>query len=191
MLGFSTTDKAKELSDEEILARSRGEPWLFAVFLERYQEPFLRKARRILNREEDAEEVVQDAFTKIYLHAGRFTPQAGASFSSWAYRILMNTAFTRYQKLVKEGKRFAAIDPEFEQFLKDESLHDGLGADRDLVERVLASLPGHLAAVLRLFYLERWSQRDIAALAGEDIGTVKARIHRAKAAFRKAALGKL
>lgn len=185
MLGFSTREEAGELSDEEVLRRARGEPWLFAVLLDRYQEPFLRKARNILHKEEDAEEVVQDAFTKIYLNAGRYAPQEGASFSSWAYRILMNTAFTRYQKLVKEGQRFARIDPDFEKFLGDSGLHSGLELERDLVERILGKMPGHLAAVLRLHYLERWSQQDIADLEAEDVGAVKARVHRAKAAFRK------
>lgn len=186
MLGFSTTDQAGDLPDEEILARSRFEPWLFAVLLDRYQEAFLRKARGIIHSPEDAEEIVQDAFTKIYLNAGRFAPQEGASFSSWAYRILMNTAFTLYQKRVKEGKRFTAIDPEFEQMLGEKRHHSGFEEDRDTVERVLALLPGHLAAVLRLHYLERWSHQDIAAKTGETSGAVKARVHRAKAAFRKA-----
>lgn len=186
MLGFSTTkNEAGDLSDEELLRRSRSEPWLFAVLLDRYQEPFLRKVRGILYSEEDAEEVVQDAFTKIYLNAGRFAPQEGASFSSWAYRVLLNTAFTRYQKLVKEGQRFTRVDPEFEKFMGDSGLHTGMELERDLVERILHQMPGHLSAVLRLHYLERWSQQDIAELNKEDVGAVKARVHRAKAVFRK------
>ena len=43
--------------------------------------------------------------------------------------------------------------------------------------------------VLRLHYLERWSHQDIADQTGETVGTIKARIHRAKAAFRKEADG--
>jgi len=185
MLGLTTTDNARDLSDEEILTRSRKEPWIFAVLLERYQEPFLRKARGIIRSEEDAEEIVQDAFTKIYVHADTFTPQAGAKFSSWAYRILMNTAFTRYQKRVKEGKRVMNLDPEFEQLISERREHSGFEERRDAVERVLARLPEHFVYVLRLHYLERWSHADIAGTTGETVGTIKARIHRAKAAFRK------
>lgn len=187
MLGFTTTDQAKDLKDEEVLVRSRKEPWLFAVLLERYQEAFLRKARNIIHNEEDAEEIVQDAFTKVYLNAGRFEPQPGASFSSWAYRILINTAFTLYQKRVKEGKRFVNIDPDIEPLIGERSLHTAFEEDRDAIERVLERLPGHLARVLRLHYLERWSQDDIAAESGEKTGAVKARIHRAKEAFRQLA----
>lgn len=117
MLGFTTTDRTRNLSDEEILTRSKREPWIFAVLLERYQDAFLRKAKNIIHNEEDAEEIVQDTFTKIYMHSDSYEPKEGAKFSSWAYRILMNTAFTRYQKRTKEGKRFVNIDPEFEQLL--------------------------------------------------------------------------
>jgi RNA polymerase sigma-70 factor (ECF subfamily) len=185
MFGFSTTDAARSLSDEEVLARSQGEPWIFTVLVERYQDAFLRKANSILHNQLDAEEVVQDAFTKIYLNARTFIPQEGAKFSSWGYRILMNTAFTRYQKKVKEGQRYVNIDPEFEQFVADSKQSVQHTERTDAVERVLARLPGHFTAVLRLHYLERWSHQDIAEETGENVGAVKARIHRAKAAFRQ------
>lgn len=188
MLGFSTTDHSdntKNMTDEELLARSVGEPWLFSILLDRYQEAFLRKARGIINSPEDAEEIVQDAFTKIYLNATKFVPVEGASFSSWGYRILMNTAFTLYQKRVKEGKRFINLDPEFEQLIGEKSNHNAFLEDKDTVERVLQKLPEHFSVVLRLHYLEHWSHFDIAKKSGEKVGAVKARIHRAKAAFKK------
>ncbi|MAZ29698.1 hypothetical protein CL655_00225 [bacterium] len=189
MLGFTAIDSGRDLPDDEILLRSQAQPWLFQVLVERYQDAFLRKAKSIVFNELDAEEIVQDTFTKIYLNAHRYQPQAGAQFTSWAYRILMNTAFTRYQKLVKEGQRFAQIDPEFEQFIGERAEHSGFQEQRDAIERVLTKLPGHFAYVLRLHYLERYSHQDIADETGENAGTVKARIHRAKAAFRKEAAG--
>lgn len=178
-------DSAHNMSDEEILHRSQAMPWLYAAILDRYQDAFMRKARSILRNELDAEEVVQDAFTKIYINADKFQPQEGAKFSSWAYRILMNTAFTRYQKLIKEGQRFQNIDPEFESMIGERALHSGFEEKKDAIERVLVRLPDHFVYVLRLHYLERWSHQDIAKETGETVGTVKARIHRAKAAFRK------
>ena len=185
LLGFSDTDSLSELSDEELLARARAQPWVFAALLDRYQDAFMRKAMSIIHNELDAEEIVQDAFTKIYINADKFEIREGAKFSSWGYRILMNTAFTRYQKRVKEGQRFTNIDPEFEQMIGERAEHSGFEERRDAVDRVLERLPGHFAHVLRLHYLERWSHKDIADETGETVGTVKARIHRAKAAFRK------
>lgn len=182
---FGAGDNSSQLSDEDILRMSNAEPWRFSVLLDRYQDAFMRKALGIIHNPEDAEEIVQDTFTKIYLHGSSFSPVDGAKFSSWAYRILMNTAFTAYQKRIKQGARFQNIDPEFEQFVADKSASTSNREVEDGVERILSRLPGHFASVLRLHYIERWSHQDIATETGEAVGTVKARIHRAKAAFRK------
>ncbi|MCA9356587.1 sigma-70 family RNA polymerase sigma factor [Candidatus Nomurabacteria bacterium] len=185
MLGITTNNEAEDWTDEDVLLRSKSSPWLFAILVKRYQEPFMRKTRGIIRDPLDAEEVVQDAFTKIYVNAEKYEPQAGAKFSSWAYRILLNTAFTRYQKLIKDGQRYTAIDPEYEQMFGEMKEHSGFEERKDGIERILARLPGHFAYVLRLHYLEHWSHQAIAEETGENVGTVKARIHRAKAAFRK------
>lgn len=185
MLGFTKIDNAQDWEDERVLAAAQSSPWLFSIIVERYEAAFTRKVRGVLRDARDVEEVVQDAFTKIYINADKYEPQSGAKFSSWAYRILMNTAFTRYQKMRKEGERFAAIDPEYEQLFGEWAEHSGFEAERDAVERILARLPGHFAHVLQLHYLERWSHQDIADSTKENVGTIKARIHRAKAAFRK------
>ncbi len=174
-----------ELPDEVILRRSVTKPWLYSILVDRYQAAFTRKVRGIVRDPRDVEEIVLDTFTKIYVNADSFVPQSGAQFSSWAYRILLNTAFTRYQKLVKEGQRFIVFDPEFEQLVGERAGHEAFAEKLDAVERILARLPGHFAIVLRLHYLEHWSHEDIAAETEENVGTIKARIHRAKAAFRK------
>ncbi len=189
MFGLTIDDGIKKLSDEVILARVQGEPWLFTEILERYQNAFLRKTKSIIFNELDAEEVVQDAFTKIYINAHRFEIREGAKFSSWAYTILVNTALTRYQKCVKEGKRTLLLDPEYMELMGEMKEHSAFNQDKDAIERILVKLPGHFAHVLRLHYLEHWSHKDIANESGETVGAIKARIHRAKAEFRKAAKG--
>lgn len=187
MLGITSTNDVKDWSDAEILQIAQVQPWLFMVITERYQDAFLRKAKQIIYNPLDAEEVVQDTFTKIYVNASKYEEQSGVKFSAWAYRILMNTAFTRYQKLVKEGQRFTSLDPEFEQFIGEKTNHSAFKEKQDGVDRILQRLPKHFSYVLRLHYLEHWPQEDIAKETGETVGVVKARIHRAKAAFRKEA----
>lgn len=182
---LTTTNPEDNYSDEELLRRSKNEPWLFALLVDRYEAAFLRKVGAIVRDPRDAEEIVLDAFTKIYVHADSYVPQSGAQFSSWAYRILLNTAFTRYQKLVKEGQRFTIFDPEFEQLVGEKKEHSGFNEVADGVERILARLPEHFSYVLRLHYLEHWSHEDISKTTDEKVGTIKARIHRAKEAFRK------
>ncbi len=178
-------EKVSNLTDEEVLYRSRGEPWLFSVLLDRYQDAFLRKAQSILHSELDSEEVVQDAFTKIYLNIDRFEVREGAKFTSWAYTILINTALTRYMKRKRLGERVMALDPEYEQHIGDGLVHTAQKEDEDEIARVLEGIPGHFAIVLRYHYLERWSHKDIAKHLGTSVAAVKTRIHRAKLVFRK------
>jgi RNA polymerase sigma-70 factor, ECF subfamily len=185
MAGLLGNDERADLTDEEVLFRSRTEPWLFSMLLDRYQDAFLRKAESILHSPLDSEEVVQDAFTKIYLNMHRFEVREGARFTSWAYTILINTALTRYMKRKRMGERVMALDPEYEQMVGDGVAHSAKREDEDEIARVLARLPGHFAAVLRLHYLERWSHKDIAKELGTSVAAVKTRIHRAKAVFKK------
>ena len=66
MLGLTTTADAENLPDEEVLKLAIAQPWLFGVLVDRYQIAFMRKALSIVRDKNDAEEVVQDTFTKIY-----------------------------------------------------------------------------------------------------------------------------
>ena len=77
------------------------------------------------------------------------------------------------------------LDPEIWELVGDKTQHEAFSEHTDGIERILARLPGHFAKVLRLHYLEHWSHKDIANESGETVGAVKARIHRAKEAFRK------
>ena len=108
-----------DCSDEELLARSERHPSLFAAIVERYQAAFLRKASQVVGDQEEARDVVQETFVKIYRYAGRFEKQEGASFSSWAYKILMNTSFTHYQKRKRAALQTTPLSPELEAVLAD------------------------------------------------------------------------
>lgn len=174
-------------SDEEILALSLVSPRYFEVLVERYEEPLLRKARVVLRNPEEAEDVVQETFTKVYLSGHRFKEMEGASFKSWIYKILMNTSFTKYQNLKKERGRRAEIDEEIYAMLPDKegsSFEEKLSA-RDEVIRVLIELPEHFSKLLNSYYLEGKSQKEIAKEEGDSIGAIKTRMHRAKKAFRE------
>src|SRR5580704_9150657 len=105
-------EKGEGKSDEEILALSAAHPSLFALIVRKYEEAFMRKARGIVRGDEAAEDVVQEAFTKIYLNAAKFQKQEGAQFSSWAYRILINTALTHYAKKKRERGQTAQLAEE-------------------------------------------------------------------------------
>lgn len=185
-MSFSNTELAA-LTDAEILARSRREPELFALLVRRYEAPFLRRARTILRSQEDAEEAVQDAFTKMYLYASKYRAQEGASFSSWAYTVLNRVAYTKYRiKSAERGKR-AELEPEHYESLPDakaEFLEDL--SVRSEVIGALAKLPEAAAKILRLQFIEGKTQEEIAESEDLSIPAVKTRVHRAKKLFKQA-----
>ena len=186
IMSFSTNE-LDTLMDAEILTRSQKEPDLFAILVRRYEAALLRRARTILKSPEDAEEAVQDAFTKMYLYADTYHAQAGASFSSWAYTILNRVAYTKYRaKGIERGKRAELLPEHYEslpdakaEFLEDLSV-------RNEVIAALAKLPETASKILRLQFIEGKSQEEIAQAEHLSIPAVKTRIHRAKKLFKQA-----
>ena len=116
----SFSEDLNALSDAEILARSQKEPELFAILVRRYESALLRRARLILFSPEDAEEAVQDAFTRMYLYADKYHLQQGATFSSWIYTILNRVAYTKYRTKKIERDMRAELSPEHYESLPDD-----------------------------------------------------------------------
>jgi len=173
------------LTDEEILAQAIKDPRQFRSIVDRYEAAFLRKAKTILGEREEIQDAVVETFTKIYFHAAKFKTVPGASFRSWAYRILVNTAISYYHRLKsRSGDLFAAdFDPDliadtkatqkFEQFQW-----------RDLIISYFHRLPAATVRILKQFFLEDRTQLEIAKLEGISVAAVKTRLHRAKKSFR-------
>ena len=182
----SFTEDFSALSDAEILARSQKEPELFAVLVRRYEDALLRRARKILFSPEDAEEAVQDAFTKMYLYADKYHAQEGARFSSWAYTILNRVAYTKYVVRRKESGQRADLEPEHYESLPDaraEFIEDL--SIRNEVLAALSKLPETASKILRLQFIEGKTQEEIAEAEQLSIPAVKTRIHRAKKLFKE------
>jgi RNA polymerase sigma-70 factor (ECF subfamily) len=175
-----TWDQLREAPDERVLEAALNDPRAFEVLVERYEAPLMRKALSILRHREDAEDVVQESFMKIYRHAQRFEVREGASFSSWAYRILVNTAINRYNKQRRERGRSAEIDPEIYQNLPDNVNEYEELERREYITSILAVIPEHLSRALREHMLENRPQEEIARREGLSVTAVKTRIHRAK-----------
>jgi RNA polymerase sigma-70 factor (ECF subfamily) len=186
IMAFSNT-ALETLSDSEILTRSIKDPDAFAILVRRYEAALLRRAKAILWSPEDAEEVVQDAFTKMYLYADKYHPQEGATFSSWAYTILNRVAYTKYVSRRKELGHRAELETEHYEALPDaraEFLEDL--SIRDEVIAALAKLPDAASKILRSQFIEGKSQEEIAGAEDLSVPAVKTRVHRAKKLFKKA-----
>ena len=174
-----------EIADEILLERSLAHPSLFAILVSRYQDAFLRKAEGIIHSREEAEDIVQETFTKIYFNARRFQPVEGASFKSWGYKILMNTTFTHYQKLKKKGTVHIDLDPEFYEALPDPADRSHEETMRDYVASFLSRMPAQLARPLSLHFIDEYSQKEIAEMEGTTVSAIKTKIYRAKREFTR------
>jgi RNA polymerase sigma-70 factor (ECF subfamily) len=179
-------DLVAGLSDEELLRRSLKNPHLFERLLDRYEEAFLRKAYYILGTKEAAQDAVQDTFVKIYKNARRFTPQPGAGFKSWGYRILVNTCYTAYKKNKNASHFLADLDPEFQELVADRGATERREQElnRDEVESFLQNLSEGLAEPMRLHFVLGKPHAEVAKIMGISEGAVRARVHRAKQELR-------
>lgn len=182
---FSDNVSLKGFSDEEVLSLSLSKPNVFSEIVLRYEDAFLRKAKRIFGTGIEAEYSVQDAFVKIYINAGKFKKMEGAKFSSWAYKILLNTCFEYYKKARREQEFVCFLDSDELSVFKDES--DGFERERarDKVLFLVSKLPNLLRAVANLHFIDYKSQKEIAVILGISNEAVRTRIYRAKKVLKE------
>jgi len=187
---LTNTDKKNandytSFSDEEILGLVKKQPKLFEILVDRYQGLFIKKALYITGRQEDAEDVVQEVFVKIFIHADKFKLQDGASFKSWGYKILINTCFTHYKKLRLNRERFFQLDPELEGILPDKDSAFEKYTISEYIFSVTSKMPDSLGKVLEDYFIKGISQKELAEQESVSISAIKTRVHRAKKAFKK------
>lgn len=183
-------EDVKQKSDEEILAISIRHPAVFERLVERYQSAFLRKAVRIMGNKDDAEDAVQEAFIKIYKNAHLFQKHDGTPFRSWAYTVLINVCLSSYRK--KERVKSMSVDVSFD--ILRETIPDTVDVwkekeVRGYIDSIFSKMPASFSSILRLHFLEGWKYAELAAMEGVSVGTIKARVSRAKREFRKLAAG--
>ena len=178
--------------DEEILRKSMENPSLFSLLVEKYQIPFLRKAQGIIHGKEAAEDIVQETFTKIYLHANKFKKQEGIEFKSWAWRILVNTALTHYRKLKKTFGDVSYLDEilsEDSEGEQDPNLVVESALDKDdrigLIKEAIEMLSPESADLVKAHYIEDRPYEEIAKKHGISVGALKMKLFRARKVLKE------
>ncbi|HJV52532.1 MAG TPA: sigma-70 family RNA polymerase sigma factor [Noviherbaspirillum sp.] len=163
-----------------MLAR-RGEGKAFSELVARYQDRIYRFLLRLTRSPEDAAELTQDTFLRAYQGLERWRPDA--LFKTWLFRIARNIAFDRL-------RRDKVV--EFVELEDDADMPDTAAGPEAIVEtaqryRMLESALACLAAehreILLLREIEDMSYEHIAAVLDLNVGTVKSRIARARAAL--------
>lgn len=179
-----------DLPDEEIFNLSLKNPALFEVIVSRYKTSFLRKVYPIIypiSGINTAEDVVQEAFVKIYTKNRLFVSRGKGSFRSWAYTILMNTCFSIYRKAKRdkivsldENLEIYATIPDFNILLEEERK-----LSLDFVISLLSRLPETLRRTASLYFIRGRNHQEIASSEKTTEGTIRTRIHRARLAIKK------
>ena len=172
-----------QTKDEEILAASLVKPAIFKVLVDRYQEAFLRKAGDILKSQEEAEDIVQETFVKIYLNGKKFKKVEGIEFKSWAYKILVNTAISRYRK-VSQKWQDESVNPLELELASERNLSTQdivlESETKSITASLISRLPKPLARLVSLYYIEDKSYKDIAKEESMTIPALKMKLFRAK-----------
>ena len=173
-----------------IEAAQKGDVAAFNQLVRAYQAQVFRTAYRVLGDQAGAEDAAQDAFISAYKHIRDFR---GGSFKAWLLRIVTNACYDQLR--VKQRRPTASLDallldpenpapgvdraaPETPQ---DFAERQELGA---AIQRGLDTLPPDQRAIVVLVDIEGLSYDEVAQATGANIGTVKSRLSRARAALR-------
>ena len=170
----------QNIEKELIEKAASGDMAAFREIYEKTASYVYRVAYRITNAKEDAPEVTQDVFLKIYRNLKLFKFQA--SFKTWIYKITTNTSINLCKKRNKEtGKRndfdetsrTVGSFQEPKDFLKERE-------DRGKLETLLSNLNKDQRACIVLREIEELNYREIAQVLRTNINTVRSRLKRAR-----------
>lgn len=167
----------EELSDEALAARiAEGSQQSFQILMTRHVNMHLAFAARIMGNRVEAEDIVQDAFAKLWLNADKFDP-AKSKFTTWFYRVVMNRCLD-----VKRKKKPVALPEDFEKAddrpAPDE---DYSKAQRGLViQKALAEIPDRQRAAITLCYFEELSNKEAAEVLGLKLKALESLLTRGR-----------
>lgn len=182
------------MSDNETLLLKRikdGDVESFELLIKDYQVYAYNIAYRMMGNEEDAKDITQEALIKVYKSIHKF--KETSSFSTWLYRIVMNTCKDELKKrkeaTVSLDKEIETDDGTISREIGDERLNPSTIVERNevsqLVQEAISELPDANRMVVVLRDIQGLSYEEISQVIKEPIGTVKSRISRGRNQLKK------
>jgi len=154
---FPKDELRVDSSDNDLLeAIAGGDRQAFTVLMRRYLSKMVALAQRVVFDAEQAREIAQEAFLRVWTHAARWDPDGSATFVTWLRRIVVNLAIDRRRRKREQVEIGAAED------IADTRI-DGFGMvavshQKRAVQQALKNLPERQRAALALFYFDEISQ---------------------------------
>jgi RNA polymerase sigma factor (sigma-70 family) len=169
----------KYLDDNQYIDRVLGgDVAAYASLVAKHKNLVFSIALKILNNREDAEEVAQDCFLKVFQALKTFEKKS--KFSTWLYRIVYNAAISKTRK-----KKLEVVP--MDNYVIDNYTEDGFGqvideidpdAQKAMIEKAMARLTDADNLLITLFYKGENSIEDISNITGLSMSNVKVRLHR-------------
>ena len=182
------------VTDEMALvhAAKRGDLEAFSQLVNRYDRNIFRIAQHITHNEEDAQDVVQDAFLKAYQNLDQF--QENSKFYTWLVRIAVNEALMRLRKRRTDRTVSLDEDVETEEGSMPREVADwspnpeqlyGQSELGDILKKTIQGLPPGIRTVFVLRDVEGLSTEETAEMLGLSVPAVKSRLLRARLQLRE------
>lgn len=180
-----------EARSTDILRRCRaGEEKAYRELIAMYQRPVFSLAMRMLRGEQDAEDVTQDTFVRVFRSLDRYDPDR--PFAAWIFTIAARLCIDHLRRRRLRPVPLVQRDPDRDEErtldVEDPSPGPETLATYQEEERraqdLIDSLPPHYRIVVMLRHQQDLSYEEIAEALALPLGTVKARIHRARALLR-------
>ena len=172
---MTAAPKLEELSDQELVERIRnGARDEFEILVRRHNQRLYRAARAIMKTDDEAEDIVQQAWLEVFRNLAQF--RGAAAFTTWATRIAVNAAITHARKrpIIAEVEEAVSAEKPDEDVERAE-----LGK---LLEECLEQLPQGNREVMVLRDVLELDTAETAELLGLSEEAVRVRLHRARAA---------
>lgn len=174
--------KLLHLDDESLISQiQEGNQVAFATLVNRHSNRFYRIAYRLVSSKDDAEDIVQDAFLKLWNRPNLWDPSKGTKFTTWFYRVVINLCLDhrKKKKLVNlsEGIELADEKPGADVLL---DVHQ----KQALLERLICELPERQQLAINLCFYEGLSNNEAAQIIGVRVKALQSLIMRAKTTLK-------
>jgi RNA polymerase sigma-70 factor (ECF subfamily) len=183
-----SVDDSCEQPDEALIQQVLGgETAPFELLMRRYNERVYRAARAIVRDEQEAEDVMQQAYVNAFTHLRQFT--GAARFSTWLTRIAINEALARVRRQGKYESfddELSTVEPLMSNRPAENPEREAFAHElRGLLEWAIDSLPDGMREVFVLREVEGLNTLEVAACLDVSEDVVKTRLSRGRAALRR------
>jgi len=176
--------QTSSMNDSELINQIlNGNMNAFTFLVNRYQKLVVHITGRLIQRQDELEDVCQEVFLKVYQNLGKYRNEC--KLSTWIATIAYNTSIN-YLRKFKKGEE---VNPDDSAALRNLTDFNSVNYEKTDLHRYIReqieNLPVQYRTVLTLYHLEEFSYQEIEQITGMPEGTVKSYLFRAKALLKE------